>query len=337
MPVNKNAYIRYRIIDACLRDKENSFPTKEYIIKKCRERADSEVSDSTFEKDIQAMRKQNVPGFFAPIKYDKRHNGYFYDDPAYSIESFGVKTEDPDAIEFGAALLQQYKNSPMLCCYAPAIDKIMCMINARKIADTDELNNFICPDIHPQFNGAEQFEAVLAAIKSKTVLSIAYRTLTSEKPWNYLIHPYLLREYRDRWFLIGLDQKKNKIRALCLEMIMSMTPENKVEFTGGDFDINEYCNKLLGITATNRQPEIIRLQVKNKKAWEIIDTPLHKSQEIELREEKYSILRYELIPNDEFISEILAMGCDVKILEPPKLIKRIEKKLKKCLKNYRKK
>ena len=72
MPHIKNALIRYRIIDKCIRNKYNPFPTKRDLREACEESLfgsidGNHICDSTIEKDMFAMRMEHD----APIKYSK--------------------------------------------------------------------------------------------------------------------------------------------------------------------------------------------------------------------------------------------------------------------------
>lgn len=336
MSVNKSAYLRYRIIDACLRDRQQPYPSKEFIIKKCEERLGTRVSESTFEKDLQAMRAQKEPGYYAPVKFDKQHNGYYYDDPAYSIESVAIKDADMDSIEFGAALLQQCKNMPALMGYASFIDKIMAMIKAQKIAGDSDIAQYIRVEKSGTFAGAEHFETLFGAIKSKEALTISYLSLKSGKPKTYLVHPYLLREFRQRWYLAGLNQKTNELRTFELGRIISASPAPHVDFTDGNFDVAEYSKNAFGARISDGPPVKIRLQVKKKVAHDLIATPLHQSQKTEQDAGKFMIMSLELVPDDEFISFILSLGNNVIVLEPGSLQNKMKKILRKNLENYRK-
>lgn len=85
MPENKHALRRYLIIDQCLTSKQISYPTKDYILKKCCEQLEMKVSVSTLEKDLQDLKHDSRLGFWAPIRYDRSRGGYCYTEPGYSI------------------------------------------------------------------------------------------------------------------------------------------------------------------------------------------------------------------------------------------------------------
>ena len=91
MPANKYALLRYRIIDRCIRNPRNPFPSKEDLRYSCEEAlygSDGEhISMSTIDKDIWAMRNEGELGYYAPIAFNKFEGGYHYDHARFRIQN----------------------------------------------------------------------------------------------------------------------------------------------------------------------------------------------------------------------------------------------------------
>jgi hypothetical protein len=51
--------------------------------------------------------------------------------------------------------------------------------------------------------GLEYLEPVYQSILKKEVLNIWYRSFKARRPGKITFHPYLLKEYRNRWFVLG--------------------------------------------------------------------------------------------------------------------------------------
>ena len=106
MPQIKNAIIRFRIIDRCLRNKYKPFPTKSDLRTACEEALygsedGANICDSTIEKDMFAMKMEHD----APIKYSKRDGGYYYADEDFSINDIPLSEDEIDAIKFATNTL----------------------------------------------------------------------------------------------------------------------------------------------------------------------------------------------------------------------------------------
>ena len=112
MPANKYALIRYRVIDRVIGNKYNPYPSMEDLMEACSEAIGKQVSKSTIEKDIYAMKNDMSLGYEAPIKYSKNYQGYFYEDPDFTIRDVPLSDEEVDAIQFAAKTLFQFKNIP---------------------------------------------------------------------------------------------------------------------------------------------------------------------------------------------------------------------------------
>ena len=108
MPKNKEALIRYRVINRCLKDFE--YVTKEKLIQACEKTLDIyPIGERTIDADLHAMRFDNGLGYYAPIKYHRIRKAYYYDDPDYSIDKIPLNEEEIQSLAFVATLLDQFK------------------------------------------------------------------------------------------------------------------------------------------------------------------------------------------------------------------------------------
>lgn len=115
MPVNKNALIRYKIIDKCLRNRFRRW-TLDDLMDKCAdalydmEGITTGVSRRTIQSDIQMMRSDKL-GFNAPIEvYDQKF--YRYTDPGYSINDMPLTIDDCLLIRKAVKMIDNVKGSP---------------------------------------------------------------------------------------------------------------------------------------------------------------------------------------------------------------------------------
>lgn len=110
MPANKNALIRYRTIDNCLRNRYRRW-TLDDLVQACSDALyDMEgitkgVCARTVQMDIQMMRSDKL-GYNAPIEvYDKTY--YRYADPDYSISDMPLSQEDCKLLKKAITLLSE--------------------------------------------------------------------------------------------------------------------------------------------------------------------------------------------------------------------------------------
>ena len=124
MSFNKEAYIRYIIIDTCLTDKQNPYPKMDTLIEACTEKLGKEFSISAIQKDIKTMKEDEVLGFLAPIKYSKSHNGYYYADANYSIRKISLQDSEIEALKTATEMLSVFSGSRVSENFSQAVDKI---------------------------------------------------------------------------------------------------------------------------------------------------------------------------------------------------------------------
>ncbi len=110
MPANKNALIRYKTIDRCLRNRYKRW-TIDDLVDACSDALyDMEgitkgVSVRTVQGDIQMMRSDKL-GYNAPIQvYDNKY--YRYADPSYSISDNPFNADDYELVEKAVTLINE--------------------------------------------------------------------------------------------------------------------------------------------------------------------------------------------------------------------------------------
>lgn len=108
MPVNKNALIRYKTIDKCLRNRYRRW-TIDDLVDACSqalyemEGIGKGVAMRTVQGDLQIMRSDKL-GYNAPIEvYDNKY--YRYSDPDYSISVHPLNEEDYNLVEKAVSLI----------------------------------------------------------------------------------------------------------------------------------------------------------------------------------------------------------------------------------------
>ena len=127
MPANKNALIRYKTIDKCLRNRYRRW-TIEDLVDACSDALyDMEgiakgVSMRTVQGDIQIMRSDKL-GYNAPIEvYDNKF--YRYADPEYSINENPLNAEDYALVEKAVCLIGEMPEDNTVKELKPVLSKL---------------------------------------------------------------------------------------------------------------------------------------------------------------------------------------------------------------------
>lgn len=197
----------------------------------------------------------------------------------------------------------------------------------------DDQNDFIDFDEMPEILGSNFLSGIIEGIKKKKVLEIYYQPFYEDKPYFIRVHPYLLKEYRFRWYLIGLNVNKKELRTYALDRIWEIK-ETDLPYIQRTFNARDYFKNTVGIISPPGEPPRIQIKVNKPQAHYLITQPLHPSQSIESEDDEHILFNYRVHPTYEFKSLLLGLGSDVEILKPPDLRKDIVREIERSLKKY---
>lgn len=177
-----------------------------------------------------------------------------------------------------------------------------------------------------RFAGAGTFHR---AIMRKIPLLIDYQSFKASVPAQGVYYPYLLKEYRNRWFLIAKPGKGKALVTLALDRmieVQEMAAGGFVEYDGVDFE--RYYADTIGVTRSERdRGRKIVLWVHPKHAPYVLTKPLHASQELLKQDETGVIICICVVLNFELERELLGFGEFLKVLSPRDLQRRIAKRI----------
>jgi len=167
------------------------------------------------------------------------------------------------------------------------------------------------------------------AIKEKNCIQFDYTKYKASQSIreNRDVSPYGLKEYRGRWYLIGLDNDKKEIRIFGLDRITNLQESKTRMISSKNFNIHSYFKHSIGISVDSEDiSEFVELEFSHKLAGYIRNFPIHPSQVI-LSENTSGIkIRLRTYINLELINELMQYSDDVKILKPSKLKKMMIKR-----------
>ena len=334
MATNKNAVLRYNTLDKCFSNFQRRFYFED-LIKVVNEALwefdpDLEgIKTRQLRDDIRFMRSSD--GYDAPIISirDGKKAYYQYVDTEFSIHKKPLTHTEAEQIKRAISILQRFEGAPEF----EWVNELGPMLTTEfGLSQSDKKNMSFESNI--DYTGYNNILPLFNAIENKRVLNITYHPF--DKPnYSMIFHPYYLKQYNNRWFVLGLNEKlKNPTWNLALDRIET-TEETSLEYVSTDINWEEHFYDIIGVTTPkDGKVEEIELLFTKEQANYINTKPIHASQRTKQLDSGELVVNLKLIPNYELETLILAFGEKVKVLHPEHLKTRIIGRLYNATKQY---
>ena len=327
MPVNKSAFRRYKIIDLMLRNKMRKYPTMNEIIEECREKLKVDAAVDTIQKDIAQMRMSPPDGFDAPIYYNRSKRGYEYTDADYSLSGISLTHLDIDAIKESIDIIQSIGGSRMSEKFNSAMEKILSTVLEEFPVGKNKLP-FLQTMNPPKSRGFEHFDLFYTACRSKIPVSFVHYSYNKNTFSAITIHPFLIKEFENKWYILGYSEKHQQIRTFGLDRIFDPFQLKKPFVSVDRTELDSLSKDYYGIfPIPNQKKQRVKIRVSSLATNYFQAYPIHESQQIKKEPDGYSIISFHLIPTIELTRLFLSHGHHIEITEPKWLISFTEKLL----------
>ena len=334
MPVNRNALIRYKTIDLCLQNKYRTWTLDDLIesvsdVLYDYEGIEKGVSRRTIQLDIQMMRSDKL-GYNAPIiVVDKKY--YAYEDPDYSIMNIPLSENDLDKLMETVDFLKQFKGFSHFRELDGMVQKLEDHIFSRK----ENRKPAIDFEKNENLKGLEYLDILYQSIIQRKAIKLTYQSFNARQASTFNFHPYLLKEYRNRWFLIGSKKDNDPILTLALDRIINVKSLDIDFLPRENFNAENYFKDVIGVTVNQAfVPEKVILFVTRKHAPYVLTKPFHSSQKLIERDSYGITISLDVQHNFELEKEILGMGDGVMVISPERLKRSIMNRIGNSLDLY---
>lgn len=290
---------RHRIIIQKLRNKPSSF---EEILDKLQSESDLqdsnfEVSKRTFQRDLKEI--ESLYGI--EIKFNRSQKHYFI-------------SED---------IQDQYSERMF-----EALD-IFQVLNLNQ-----SFSEFIQFDTRKP-EGTEHLSGLLYAIQNRFQIQLHYQKFWSDEIELRTVEPYLLKEFKKRWYVFVYDLERKEFRTFGLDRLHALKISSIKFQQPQKINPREFFKDCFGIVGPGEEsPQEIKLKFVAGQGNYIRTMPLHHSQQILEDQNGEMIVRLKLVPTYDFVQEIISHGELVQVLEPKSLGKEIQSRFKKAVQLY---
>lgn len=203
---NTNAYIRYRTLDACFRNRRKKYFFEDLLDAVNRVLGDydgSQVSERQLRQDITRMEREAING--GRVELLRLHDGhpvyYRYKDPESSLFDSYISQEEAQTLTDAIQLLSRLKGMPQF----DWIEETLARLRQTFMLDGTVAGTVSFAQ-NPYLTGLDWFGRVFDAIVGKEVIDVEYsrfgRPVRTRR-----VHPYQLRQWNNRWYVIGFEER----------------------------------------------------------------------------------------------------------------------------------
>lgn len=336
MSTNKNALIRYKVLDRCFRNPGRRYFIQD-LIDECNKillEIDSDskgISRRQVFDDVSFMESSEGWGIELERHRDGKMVFYRYFDPSFSINNMPLNEVEIQNLKESIDILSQFKGMPQFEWISEVIPKLQ-----KGTAVNDSTQEWMEFESNEFLKGRDHLGPIVNSIRYKKPLEIAYQPYTSAESYSLILHSYFLKQYNGRWFLFGLNPTtENFAWNLAIDRIVEIKELSTQFIENTEIVWTEYFEDIIGVTKPEGQsPENILLHFNGKTGHYIETKPLHGSQKSKWLDDQTLEVRLEVIPNYELERLILSYAESVKVLGPDLFKKKIHARIEAAISQY---
>lgn len=326
----KSGAFREIIIDRCLQSRRG-YSTLE-MMEKCNDALERRceplvTATNTIRNDIVAIENR----WHVVVEQLKvgRNVRYRYQDPNFSIFNFPLNEEEITQLNQAVSLLRRFEGMPGF----GWVDELNAHLQSTINTNQKLVIGF---DENKQLKGMEFFTPLFECISNKQAIELTYQPYREEVPQTYVVHPYYLKEYNQRWFLFALINGYRDITIFPLDRIKEIKKTSSLFIENDKVDFEHYFDDIIGVSSRKEASStLIVFRVCAEQLPYILTKPLHRTQQVqEYLQDGNAILSIKVKPNFELMQQLLSFGERITVLEPEALREKIRCRIENNLKNY---
>ncbi|MBR1570395.1 MAG: WYL domain-containing protein [Bacteroidales bacterium] len=184
-------------------------------------------------------------------------------------------------------------------------------------------------------SGQKHLTPLMQAMLDNAVLRISYKKYMSEEADVRIVHPYAVKEFEKRWYTVAWSEAAGALRVYALDRIASLERTGESFRMPARFQVDDLFEASYGIyLPEGEKPVLVKLRTTLREAAYLQDLPLHPSQQLVGRDGDSCLFALRVIPNPNFVMELLRHGNRLEVLEPASLRRTVQEEHKKALQLY---
>ena len=334
MSINKNAYLRYQVLDKCFSNRYRMFFIDDLLNEVNKALTEFNGNGSKVERrqlfdDIKFMESE--AGFSIPLERIRlgKKAYYRYCEADFSIQNQKISDDEIETINSALTVLLRFRGIPQFEWVNEIFPKL------QSAFQNEQPTEVISFDQNEYLVGIDNLPTLYKSITNRSVLNIKYQSFKDSEAKTLIIHPYFLKQFNKRWFFFGLNDKEKLICNLPIDRIKSVSQSSVKYIENATLNFNDCFDDIVGVSFTpNEKPIKIILKINNEVAPYILTKPLHGSQKKIEQKNEFLTIEIEVVPNFELKQLLLSYGSGIEVISPLNYREEIKLNIETMMSNY---
>ncbi len=314
------SFQRYKILDTCLADESNNW-TLEDLVAQCAENdPEKQVGLRTVQMDLQYLRSI----YQAPIQV---FAGKFY---KYASSDFSIFKQMPAGRE-----LAKLQNALQVLDSLTSFSGLSTLnYELKKLANTIQHNLLGTDQMFSEDldKSSVYLGQILAHLQEQRTLQLSFDK--REQRVNINFCPYFMKEQEGHLFVCGWNLERARIQIIALESILECGVSTAAFYQDPTFNASYFRDTIGAQRRSGDLPIVLHLLIDPDFAEELMQYPVHHSQQTISVQTTGTKVALKVIWNDALEARILSYGPKLQVLAPKEFRKRIFSMVKKAKKVY---
>jgi predicted DNA-binding transcriptional regulator YafY len=291
-----------------------------------------EVSPATLKRDLEYLRSR----MGAPIEYDRLGNGYRFGaglrHQRHELPGLWFDEGELYSLLMARQLLASLDTEGLLARHLqPLLDRIHQILDSGGSGSEDGaaahviMRVKVVTALRRPVPG-RFFERVCAALLGRHRLQLRYLTRGRGTVSEREVSPQRLVHYRNTWYLDAWCHRTEALRRFALDAMEEATPRDAAALEVPLATVQAEMDAGYGIYAGGRRRWAL-LRFDSQAAQWASREEWHPDQQGQWREDGSYDLRLPYVDETELVMDVLRQGAQVKVLEPPDLVRAVATRL----------
>lgn len=335
MPANKDQLLRYKVLNACFKDTSRLYDINA-LVECCQSEMmrvyEKGVSKRSVQNDLQLLQLEPYNVEFDEVL--RKQHFYRYADTSFNLAVVNELTQhEKSALHDTIELLRPLCNDPDSP--SPLLQWMFLVLQrleaGKPIAEQSPSVSF---ENNDALAGMGNFNSLLECIVNHQPITLRYRSFRKTEAKNINVHPYHLKQYNSRWYLVASPDGFDSIATYALDRILSVKLWNR-PFRPTNIDFNTFFADSIGVTINPQaKTERIVLRIASWRYPYVETKPFSEKQRVVHRDDESVTISFPMKVNPELVSEILSFGHHVEVLQPQSLRNEVASQIANLNKKY---